>query len=453
MSPPPSLPTIYSRLWRAFSHQPAPEIEFTASGALPSCFAVTDFASASLAVVGGQLTQLINTAQTPSVDRRLSAFWFNRSLYPVNRTPQSLWDPLAGDYATQDGWIRLHTNAAHHRRAMAAVLGEHDTRDSLAYRVRQWRAETLEQAVVDAGGCAAAMRSARQWLAHPQGQAVCREPLLLEEHLPPISPVDWALPPGRPLLGLRVLDLTRIIAGPVATRLLAGLGADVLRIDPPAWQEATLEEEITLGKRCARVDAKSPIGKQCLIDLLHQADIVVHGYRADALDALGLDSQMRAKIRPGLIDVSLNAWGWSGPWRNRRGFDSLVQMACGIAAAGQDWLQADKPVPLPVQALDHATGYLMAAAVLKGVHRRAVLGEGYRARLSLARVAADLMQWPTPQQDEAFCAPRQPDFQPALEWSAFGLGQRLRFPLHLPGTPVVWSRPPAPLGTATPGWI
>ncbi|HAT1618754.1 TPA: acyl-CoA transferase [Raoultella planticola] len=452
MSDPLSLNTIYSRLWQAFSSHPAPEVEFTQTGALRSCFAVTDFAAASIAVAGGQLAQLSASPSPIRVDRRLASYWFNHSLYPVNRPPQSLWDPLAGDYPTQEGWIRLHTNAVHHRRAMARVLGEHDSRDSLASAVSQWQAEALEQAVVEAGGCAAAMRSARQWQAHPQGAAVSQEPLLIETALPSGTPVDWRLSRSRPLLGIRVLDLTRIIAGPVATRLLAGLGAQVLRIDPPDWHEPTLEEEITLGKRCARLNIKTAIDKQCLIDLLSQADVIVHGYRADALDALGLDSETRVRLKPGLIDVSLNAWGWSGPWRNRRGFDSLVQMACGIAAAGQQWRQADKPVPLPVQALDHATGYLMAAAVLKGLYRRATCGEGYRARLSLARVAACLMQYPTPENPLPLREPQRGDFQPALEWSAFGLGERLRFPLQLAGTPVVWSRPSSPLGTAAASW-
>jgi hypothetical protein len=166
MSDPLSLNTIYSRLWQAFSSHPAPEVEFTQTGALPSCFAVTDFASASIAVAGGQLAQLSGSPSPIRVDRRLASYWFNHSLYPVNRPPQSLWDPLAGDYPTEEGWIRLHTNAHHHRRAMARVLGEHDSRASLASAVSQWQAEALEQAVVEAGGCAAAMRSARQWQAH-----------------------------------------------------------------------------------------------------------------------------------------------------------------------------------------------------------------------------------------------------------------------------------------------
>lgn len=443
---------LYSRLWQAFDSTPAPAIDFRHHGALSSCFAVSDFAAASMGIAAAYLARLCNASATPVVDRRLASCWFSSSVKPLNRPPQQLWDPLAGDYPTQDGWIRLHTNAAHHRQAVASVLGDHPTRAALALQVSQWRAQALEQILVDNGGCAAAMRNAGQWQAHPQGIAVSQQPLLIEENLPSGPPVNWPLCPARPLRGIRVLDLTRIIAGPVATRFLAGLGADVLRIDPVDWQEPTLEEEITLGKRCARLNIKTQIDKQRLIVLLSQADVIVHGYRADALDALGLDSQTRAALSPGIIDISLNAWGWDGPWRNRRGFDSLVQMACGIAEAGQRWRGADKPVPLPVQALDHATGYLMAAAVLKGLLQRLENGAGYRARLSLARVAASLMQWPAAQQEAPFTPLQRVDFNPALEWSTFGLAQRLNFPIRLAGTPIVWSRPPCRLGAAAPEW-
>lgn len=451
LSPSPSM-TLYSRLWQAFDSTPAPVIDFHQQGALPSCFAVSDFAAASMGVAAAYLARLCHTSSAPRVDRRLASYWFSSSVRPLNRPLQQLWDPLAGDYQTLDGWIRLHTNAAHHRQAVARVLGVHATREALAQQVSQWRAQALEQVVVDHGGCAAAMRSARQWQTHPQGIAVSRQPLLIEEYLPPGSPASWPLSPSRPLCGIRVLDLTRIIAGSVATRFLAGLGADVLRIDPLDWQEPTLEEEITLGKRCARLNIKTQIDKQRLIVLLSQADVIVHGYRADALDVLGLDSQTRATLSPGIIDVSLNAWGWDGPWRNRRGFDSLVQMACGIAEAGQRWRKADKPVPLPVQALDHATGYLMAAAVLKGLLQRIENGAGYRARLSLARVAASLMPWPGAQDEAPFAPLQRADFKPALEYSAFGLAERLNFPIRLAGTPMVWSRPPSRLGTAAPEW-
>ncbi|MBV8043905.1 CoA transferase [Pluralibacter sp.] len=442
----------YSRLWQAFDSSPAPDVHFLSPGALPSCYAVSDFAAASMALVGVWLARLNQTHAAPAIDRRLASFWFQGSVTPLNHPTPSLWDPLTGDYQTADGWIRLHTNAAHHRQSVASVLGKHAEKSTLAPLVRQWRAEALEQAVVDAGGCAAAMRTNAQWQTHPQGASVIQEPLLHERYTVPGRPFRGALSPARPLLGVRVLDLTRIIAGPVASRMLAGLGADVLRIDPPGWAEPALEEEVTPGKRCARLNLRQEIDKQTLYEILRQADVIVHGYRADALEALGLDAVARQHLSPGIIDVSLNAWGWTGPWRNRRGFDSLVQMACGIAAAGQQWQRSDRPFPLPVQALDHATGYLMAAAVLKGLHVRQTTGQGYQARFSLARTALELMRWPATAQPE-FAPRNKHDENPALEWSAFGLAQRLRFPLWLSGTPVLWSRPPAPLGTDEPRWL
>ncbi|ADO48081.1 CoA transferase [[Enterobacter] lignolyticus] len=442
----------YSTLWQAFDSSPPPDVRFLSSGALPSCYAVSDFAAASMAVVGAWLARVCQTRAVPGIDRRLASFWFQGSVTPLNRSAPVLWDPLTGDYQTADGWIRLHTNAAHHRQAMASVLGKHADKAALAPAVRQWRADALEQAIVDAGGCAAAMRSAMQWQQHPQGSSVIQEPLLHEQYTAPGQPASRPLAPARPLLGVRILDLTRIIAGPVATRMLAGLGADVLRIDPPDWAEPALEEEITPGKRCARLNFRQEIDRQALCEIIRKADVIVHGYRADALEALGLDAAARQRLSPGIIDVSLNAWGWSGPWRNRRGFDSLVQMACGIAAAGQQWRQSERPFPLPVQALDHATGYLMAAAVLKGLHVRQTTGQGYQARFSLARTAHELMRWPAAGQHE-FAPRNKRDERPALEWSAFGLAQRLRFPLRLPGTPVLWSRPPVPLGTDEPRWL
>ena len=444
--------SLYAELWQAlYADAPLPEVIFTGHGALPSRYAVSELAAASFALVAGALQRLVAAKATPVIDSRLAGMWFQLSLRPLNRPAPALWDPFAGDYATQEGWIRLHTNAPHHREAMARVLGRPANRAALAATVKGWQSVALEEAVVNAGGCAAAMRSESEWRRHAQGEAVLREPLFMQQFTEPCSDPHWPLPPARPLLGIRILDLTRIIAGPVATRLLAGLGAQVLRIDPPDWAEPTLEEEITPGKRCARLDVKSEPGKARLRELLAQADVVVHGYRADALTALGFDEETRSALSQGLVDVSLNAWGWSGPWRNRRGFDSLVQIACGIAHAGMTWRGHDKPTPLPVQALDHATGYMMAAAVLKGLHHRLHARQGYRARLSLARTAALLMAYP--QQPEPEFAPRsRHDELPFYEWSAFGLGARLKPPMWLPGTPLVWARTPVSLGSDEARW-
>lgn len=426
-------------------HTPIP---FTSSGALPSAFAVTDLASASIAAAGQAVSELLQqqTGRLPSleVDRRLASFWFATSIRPVGWSVPPLWDPVAGDYPTQDGWIRLHTNAPHHRAAAEKVLGACTDRAAMASKVAQWRKTDLEHAVVDAGGCAAEMRSWAQWQAHPQGQAVNAEPLI---HFAPGSHLakTWQGSVAQPLAGIKVLDLTRVLAGPVASRFLAGLGANVLRIDPPTWNEPGVVPEVTLGKRCARLDLHDAADRAVFENLLKDADVLLHGYRADALEHLGYGVAEREQWAPGLVDVCLNAYGWSGPWQNRRGFDSLVQMSSGIAEAGMHRKHADKPIPLPLQALDHATGYLMAASAI------CLLGRGGSARLSLARTAKLLIEQ-RPGTHEPLRAEDVNDQGLLLEQTPWGPAHRLQVPLKITGTPLQWALPAAELGSHRAQW-
>ena len=207
--------------------------------------------------------------------------------------------------------------------------------------------------------------------------------------------IDGAPPRRReagalPASGIRVLDLTRVIAGPVATRYLAALGADVLRVDPPHRPELPLARYDGLpGKRSTILDARNPRGLSRLHELLDGADIVVHAYRPGALAAFGLDADSLTGRHPGLVAVSLSAWGDPGPWSGRRGFDSIVQAACGIAMAESP--DGDRPGTLPCQLLDHGTGYLAAAAALEGVRRQSETGGTHIFRLSLAATAAWLL--------------------------------------------------------------
>ena len=447
---------FWQRLWHALHEEtPPPQITLQGYEALASAFPVSELAATSIALAAQAAARLVDNPARIAVDVRLASRWFQHTFQPINRPLPAAWDAFAGDYAAADGWIRLHTNAPHHRQAMARVLGKQPDRAALAKAVASWQKQTLEQAIIDAGGCAAEMRSLSAWRQHPQGQRVAQEPLIAWQTQAQGPQPAWLRPVARPLVGVKVLDLTRVIAGPVATRFLAGLGAEVLRLDPPDWQEPSLEEELMQGKRCARLDLKSAAGRQQFEQLLAQADVLVHGYRADALEKLGYDSARRQQLAPGLVDISLNAWGWSGPWRNRRGFDSLVQMACGIAEAGQRWQQADAPRPLPVQALDHATGYLMAAAALEGLRRRVTHGTGITARLSLARTAHLLTSHPYAGATAATgLGPAQPhDSSDTLELTPLGIGLRLKPPLWLPGTPLVWSRAGGPLGSASASWL
>ena len=326
--------------WRALGGDEAwlGRIEITGLGDLPSAFAVTGLAAASVGAAALAVAERAASARSrpPSVvvDRRLASLWFGFSLKPQGWALPPVWDPIAGDYPAADGWIRLHTNAARHREAALAVLGCVGERDAVAAAVRGAHADELEASVVARGGCAAVMRSLAAWADHPQGRAVAAESLVLVEEREAFAAADKPIDPARPLAGVRVLDLTRILAGPVATRFLAAFGADVLRLDPPEWDEPGVAPEVTLGKRCARLDLKDAGGRARFFALLAKADVIVHGYRPGALDAFGLGEAERRRARPGLIDVSLDAYGWSGPWAGRRGFDSLVQMSAGVAAEG-----------------------------------------------------------------------------------------------------------------------
>jgi len=428
---------------------PHTPIAFTSSGALPSAFAVTDLACASVATAGQAVSELLqqHTGRLPhlEVDRRLASFWFATSIRPLGWSVPPMWDPVAGDYATKDGWIRLHTNAPHHRAAAETVLGAVDNRAAMASNVAQWAKSDLEQAVVDAGGCAAEMRTWAQWQAHPQGQAVNAEPLVHFENNGHSPEKPWQGSVARPLAGIKVLDLTRVLAGPVASRFLAGLGADVLRIDPPTWNEPGVIPEVTLGKRCARLDLHAPADRAVFEHLLKDADVLLHGYRADALERLGYGVAERQRLAPGLVDVCLNAYGWGGPWQNRRGFDSLVQMSSGIAEAGMHWKRADKPTPLPLQALDHATGYLMAASAIR------LLGTGRSARLSLARTAKLLIEAGAGT-DEPLRAEDENDQGILVEQTPWGPAHRLQVPLKITGTPVQWELPASELGSHRAQW-
>ena len=432
---------------QAFDVQP---VEVTGDGAWKSCFAVTELACQSMGAVGGAVSELIsalNLGKSPKVevDRRLASLWFTWSIHPQGWELPPSWDAIAGDYQARDGWIKLHTNAPHHRSAALSVLDCEAERDTVAQAVAGWDADALEAAIVSAGGAAAAMRSRAAWQTHPQGAAVAAEPLVhWEQRAGQVR--EWPATPERPLAGWRILDLTRVLAGPVATRTLAGFGADVLRVDPADWSEPGVVPDVTLGKRCCHLDLKTGSDKAVLRDLLAQADVLVHGYRPGALDA------MIGTERPdNLIEVCLDAYGWTGPWSGRRGFDSLVQMSCGIADAGMGWSGSDKPHPLPVQALDHATGYFMAAAVISAL-TRAVRGDGiHRARLSLARTAEVLAKL-EPVSGSEITGSTPADLDSWIENTPWGPAKRLKPAIRVSGAPMQWDRPAGELGASAASW-
>lgn len=439
----------------------ARSVRFTGAGGLTSVFPVSDLAAASVAAAGIAVSDLLagrgsTAGQAPlpevTVDRRLASLWFGSSLRPVGWEPPPAWDPVAGDYRASDGWLRLHTNVPEHRTAALSVLGVAAERDLVAQAVASWRATELEATVVAAGGCAAVMRTGEEWEAGEAGRSVTASPLIeWRQGSTAVRPLP-SFDPARPLAGVRVLDLTRVLAGPVATRFLALLGAEVLRVDPPWWDEPGLVPDVMLGKRSTRLDVREPAGHARLLSLLAEADVLVHGYRPGALDGLGLDSATRARVRPGLVEVGLTAYGSTGPFAERRGFDSLVQMSTGIAEAGMRELGRDQPTPLPVQALDHATGYLMAAAAIRALADRDRTGRGAQAMLSLARTARLLTEAGTRTEHAPLHAETEADLTPDIEHTEWGPARRLAVPLAVSGVAFRAEAPARSLGSDPANW-
>lgn len=438
------------------STAPTPNILAHPARELPAWFAVNELASASVASAVAEIAALARQpVKEILVNQRLAALWFGWSIHPQGWALPAAWDASAGDYRTTDGWIKLHTNAPHHRAAALTVLESAPGRENVERHVLNWPKVALEEAIVAAGGCAAAMHSASDWDAHPQGRAVAQEPLIhwrVDGHVNNAAANPVNARSTAPLAGVRILDLTRVLAGPVASRTLARFGAEVLRIDPPTWQEPGVVPEVTLGKRCAQLDLHTAVDRSRFESLLRDADVLLHGYRLGALAGLGYDRKRCQSINPSLIDVSLCAYGHSGPWAERRGFDSLVQMSSGIADYGQQQANSPGPVSLPVQALDHATGYLLAAAVARALRVRQLGGEVCSARLSLARTAQLLRQEPRPLGTQPFGAVTEEDLDSYIEHTRWGTARRLRFPVTGMDLEQSWPCPASDLRTAAPRW-
>jgi crotonobetainyl-CoA:carnitine CoA-transferase CaiB-like acyl-CoA transferase len=375
-----------------------------------------------------------------------TAFLSERHLLINGRAPVN-FAPLSRFWRTADGWVRTHANYPHHRARLLQALGVPEDPAAVEAALAERSALDVEDAVYAAGGLAVALRSPEEWAVHPQAAEVAKRPLVERGRLDTarvraFAPVGTS--PLLPAAGLRVLDLTRVLAGPVATRTLALLGADVLRLDAPQLPELPDQHADTgFGKRSAMLDLAAD--RQTFEDLLAAADVVVTGYRPGALDRFGLSPEALAERRPGVVVAQLSAWGGYGPWRERRGFDSLVQAATGIAVLEGS---PDRPGALPAQALDHGTGYLLAAAVLRALTEQSYDGGSRFVRLALARTA----QWLTDGMDgsaagdtvsEPYDGP-----EPWLAERDSALG-RLRYalpPVSFEGGPADWARPPVPWG-------
>ncbi|HET7772589.1 MAG TPA: CoA transferase [Burkholderiaceae bacterium] len=451
-----------------------------AEPALPSSFACGAAAQTSMAaaaLAADALAQVRGAAPARlAVDMRAAAIEFRseRYLRVDGAPPPDLWDRIAGAYRCGDGrWVRIHTNFPHHRDGVLALLGCDYDKAAVAAALQRWTAEQFETAAAERGLVVAAMRSLAEWDAHPQGQAVAAQPLLEITRIGPgrPAPLGRLVQNAAPLSGARVLDLTRVIAGPVAGRTLAAYGADVMLITSPGLPSiAPLVIDTGRGKRSAALDLNDPAQHATLQQLAARADVFLQGYRPGGLAARGFSPQQLAAQRgadaPGIVVASLSAYGRTGPWADRRGFDSLVQTACGMndaeARAHLAWqgrphddlgAQPD-PRPLPAQVLDHASGYLLAAGIAAALARREREGGSWRVEVSLAQTA----QWlrGLGRQPEGFAAidPDQAAVADCLIEEDSGFG-RLTVVRHAVQSTPAWpaaARPSMPLGSHPAAW-
>lgn len=301
------------------------------------------------------------------------------------------WAELSGFVRAADGWVRLHGNFPHHAAALRELYGIRD-RAGLESVLARRRAADIEDEVAEAGGIAVRVRERAEWARHPQALARAGHGVVEREdrgERPALPSLDAAAGGGAlPLDGVRVLDLTRVLAGPTATQLLACLGADVLRADPPQRPEIPAQHLATgMGKRSTLLDLRREEDRARALELAASADAILTGYRPGALARHGMGADALARIAPQAVIAELSAWGDTGPWGGRAGFDSIVQAATGIASLCST---EDRPGALPVQALDLATGHRLAAEVLDAFAE----ARARTLRLSLLGAAEELWALP-----------------------------------------------------------
>jgi crotonobetainyl-CoA:carnitine CoA-transferase CaiB-like acyl-CoA transferase len=453
-----------STLWQDFG-LPAEALDRIAltgaDPALPSSFHVGEMAQVSIGAAALAAAELhrrrTGKAQEIAVDARNAAIEFRSERYlRVNggEAPE-LWDKIAGAYRCGDGnWVRIHTNFPHHRDGVLKLLQCEHSREAVAKAFENWSAEKFEDAAAQAGMVVAKARTFAEWDAHPQGEAVRAIPLVTLEKIGDAPKLS--IPAGsRPLENLRVLEMTRVLAGPVCGRTLAAHGADVLRVISPNLPTIDVADIDTgRGKRSGHVDLATSEGRNDFRKLLEGADVFVQSYRPGAVAARGFGPQDAAAIRPGIVCVSLSAYGHAGPWSGRRGFDSLVQTATGLNFAEAEAKGITGLQPLPCQALDHASGYLMALGAIAALLRRIEEGGSWHVRVALARTGLWLRDMGPV--TNGFAAP-DIDFAQAFDRlatypSGFGTLQAVRHAAEMSETQAQWTLPSVPFGTHPPRW-
>ncbi len=459
--PTPSLESVAS-LWQ-LAGLPGQALEWLdlpgADPVFPSSFAVAaagQSAIAAAALAACELAHARGTARQRVAVAAEHAAAECSGWFALDGTTPEAWDAFSGLYRCADGHVRVHANFRHHRDGALRLLGlppETATREDAERAMAGWRAIDFETAAAQRGLVATALRTFAQWDATPQGQAIAAQPLMaigrIGDALPlPLPALDGS---ERPLCGVRALDLTRVLAGPVAGRALAGLGADVMLVNGPHLPNIDAIADTSRGKRSALIDLRTADGQDTLWRLVDGAHVFSQGYRPGGLAARGFSPEALAQRRPGIVCVSLTAYGTQGPWADRRGFDSLVQTAMGFNHAEGEAAGNGTPRALPMQILDQATGWLMAFGAAAALWRQQREGGSWHVQVSLALTGHWLRgMGRVPDGLQA----ARPALAPYVERSASGFGalDAVTPSAQLERTPMHYGRRSEPPGSAPAHW-
>lgn len=365
-----------------------------------SSFKISHLAQSSIAL-SALAAALIHSIRNASTIRKVTVplkhacleFQTER-LFSVNgKPPPSTWGPIGGLHATADGHVRIHDNFPNHRLGTLSLLGLLETadREDVARKVKGWKKVEFENAAHKHGLAIYALRNFDDWDALPQSSAIVNFPILLQkisDDGPKSLSSNMKKDEDRCLRGLRVVELSRVIAAPVAGNTLASHGADVLWVTSPKLPDLpSLDMNLSRGKRSVQLDLNDDKDREKLKELVKDCDVFIQGYRPSSLAVRGFSAKELAAIRPGLVYANLSAFGPEGPWSGRRGFDSLVQTATGMNVSEAEHCgDGSTARPMPCQALDHAGGYLLATGICAALYKKATEGGSWEVNVSLAGV-------------------------------------------------------------------
>jgi crotonobetainyl-CoA:carnitine CoA-transferase CaiB-like acyl-CoA transferase len=461
-----ALRTILSTVGQPAERAATVEITGGADPILPTPFRIGETSAAALAATGLAVSDLwelrTGRKQEVAVDERQSTASLRSGHYMLidGKKVSTDRNPVMGVYPAKNGrWSYIHANFPNHRAAALGVLGCAEDKNDVKKAVAKWDALELEEAIIAAKGAGGMVRTMDEWAQHPQSAAIASLPLLEIIKIGDAPPEK--LPDGdRPLSGIRVLDLTRVLAGPTCARTLAEHGADVLKITGPHLPSLGYQEFDTgLGKLAAHLDLREAKNVDILKGLVRDADVFSQGYRPGTLDNRGLSPKELAEIRPGLVYVSMCAFSHVGPWASRRGFDTVIQTVSGITWRQGELFPGAEPGPqfYPVSAIDYLTGYLMAFGAMTALARRAREGGSWLVRTSLAQIGRWLVgrgQVPEAELKDVPTEFTDVEFKSWLMQTETPVGTltHLRPTVQLSVTPPFWARPSVPLGYNEPVW-